>query len=80
MPLCDVLTAIRHGVTVAEAGDLLLPNAQFDLTTVVKHNNVRHVSWNATSPNGSSIIAGQDTIGVRQGLIQYHSSLYRINP
>jgi error-prone DNA polymerase len=28
MPLHDVLTAIRHGTTVAEAGHLLLPNAQ----------------------------------------------------
>jgi len=27
-PLCDVLTAIRHGCTVAEAGELLLPNAE----------------------------------------------------
>jgi len=27
-PLCDVLTAIRHGCTVAEAGEYLFPNAQ----------------------------------------------------
>ena len=26
--LCDVLTAIRHGCTVAEAGEHLFPNAQ----------------------------------------------------
>lgn len=26
--LCDVVTAIRHGTTVAEAGELLFPNAQ----------------------------------------------------
>lgn len=66
-------------VHYAELLGPLLPNAHFDLTTVVKHNNVRHVSWNAMSPSGSSVIAGQDTIGIRQGLIQYHSSLYRVN-
>jgi len=34
MPLFDVLTAIRHGTTVAEAGDLLLPNAQRHLRSI----------------------------------------------
>ena len=35
LPLHDVLTATRHKTTVAEAGDLLLPNAQRHLQSVV---------------------------------------------
>jgi DNA polymerase III alpha subunit len=34
MPLHDVLTAIKHHTTVAEAGSLLQPNAQRHLRTV----------------------------------------------
>ncbi len=34
MPLHDVLTAIRHGTTIAAAGDLLQPNAQRHLHTL----------------------------------------------
>ena len=56
----------------------LLPNAQFDLTTVVNEGATRHVSWNAASPDGGRVTAGQDTLGLRRGLIQYHGSLYRI--
>ncbi len=33
LPLHDVLTAIRHGMTVAEAGDRLQPNAERHLHT-----------------------------------------------
>jgi hypothetical protein len=64
----------------AELLGQLLPNARFELTTVVSEGSVRHVSWNAISPNGFRVTAGQDTIGLRQGLIQYHSSLYKIEP
>ena len=34
LPLHDVLTATRHKTTVAEAGDLLIPNAQRHLQTI----------------------------------------------
>ena len=34
LPLHDVLTATKHKTTVAEAGDLLLPNAQRHLQTI----------------------------------------------
>ena len=34
LPLHDVLTAIRHGTTVGQAADLLLPNARRHLQTV----------------------------------------------
>jgi hypothetical protein len=58
-------------------GDML-PDATYDLTAVVSEGSSRHVSWNATSPRLFSVTAGQDTLGLRQGLIQYHSSLYQI--
>lgn len=66
-------------VHYAELFQQLLPDARFDLTTVVARDNIRHVSWNASSPSGRRVTAGQDTIGLRQGLIQYHSNLFRIS-
>ena len=56
----------------------LLPDAQYTLTTLASEGATRHVTWNASASVGS-IISGQDTIGVRQGKIQYHSSLYVIS-
>jgi hypothetical protein len=62
----------------AELINQLLPGARFDLTTMVAESSVRHVTWNASSPNRNQVVGGQDTIGIRQGLIQYHSSMYRV--
>jgi hypothetical protein len=36
------------------------------------------VKWDARSNDGKSVNDGYDTIAVRDGLIQYHSSIYRI--
>ncbi len=56
-----------------------LPQARFVLETRVIDGNIRHIKWDAVgAANGKSVNDGQDTIGLRQGLIQYHSSVYRI--
>ncbi len=39
LPLHDVLTATKHRTTVAQAGDLLLPNAQRHLQTIHQRQN-----------------------------------------
>ncbi len=39
LPLHDVLTATKHKTTVAQAGDLLLPNAQRHLQTIRQRQN-----------------------------------------
>lgn len=56
-----------------------LPGGEFVIETRVKQDNIRHLKWDARgSTSGRSIDDGQDTIGSRQGLIQYHSSIYKI--
>ncbi len=56
-----------------------LPSATFSIETRVSEGNIRHVRWEAHSAtNGKSVRDGQDTLGLRQGLIQYHSSVYHI--
>lgn len=56
-----------------------LPQARFVLETRVIDGNIRHIKWDAIgATNGKSVNDGLDTIGLRQGLIQYHSSVYRI--
>ncbi len=70
-------TALRNYYT-----DLLtnlLPGASFIIETRVSAGTIRNIRWDATgATNGKSVNDGQDTIGLRGGLIQYHSSLYRI--
>lgn len=62
--------------------DLLLnqlPGAAFTLETRADAGYIRHIKWDATSAtNGHSVNDGQDTIALRQGLIQYHSSIYKV--
>lgn len=56
-----------------------LPGATFTIETRVNAGNIRHVRWDATgATNGNRVEDGQDTIGLRGGLIQYHSSIYQI--
>lgn len=56
-----------------------LPHAAFVIETRVTQDNIRHVKWDARgSTSGLSVDDGQDTIGSRQGRIQYHSSIYRL--
>jgi ketosteroid isomerase-like protein len=55
-----------------------LPGARFQVETRVSEGYIRHVRWDATASNGKSVSDGYDTIALRDGLIQYHSSIYRI--
>lgn len=56
-----------------------LPGATFVLETRVTEGSIRHIKWDArNASNGKSVDNAQDTIGLRQGKIQYHSTVYRI--
>jgi ketosteroid isomerase-like protein len=55
-----------------------LPDARFQVETRVSESYIRHVKWDARASNGKSVSDGYDTIALRDGLIQYHSSIYRI--
>jgi ketosteroid isomerase-like protein len=55
-----------------------LPGARFRVETRVSESYIRHVKWDATATNGKSVSDGYDTIALRDGLIQYHSSIYRV--
>jgi hypothetical protein len=56
-----------------------LPHSDIKVESRVVQDNIRHFKWDAIgAANGMSVDDGQDTIGTRQGLIQYHSSVYRI--
>lgn len=58
---------------------LELPGAEFVLETRHNAGHIRHVRWDArATTNGKQVNNGQDTIQVRKGKIQYHSSIYRI--
>jgi ketosteroid isomerase-like protein len=70
-------TAIRQYYTNLLQSQL--SGAQFTVETRVFEGNIRHIQWDAVgASNGRSVRDGQDTLGSRQGLIQYHSSVYRI--
>jgi uncharacterized protein (TIGR02246 family) len=56
-----------------------LPEAAFVLQELRTDGNVRFLHWTATSAAGR-VDEGLETIGVRAGRIQYHSSAYRIIP
>jgi len=68
--------AIRQYYTRLFNSDL--PGARFQVETRVSEGYVRYVRWDATATNGKSVSDGYDTIALRDGLIQYHSSIYRI--
>jgi hypothetical protein len=56
-----------------------LSGAAFMVETRINEGHIRHIRWDALSAsNGMSVRDGQDTIALRQGLIQYHSSIYQI--
>lgn len=54
-----------------------LPEAQFTLDELRAEDNVRFLHWSAASVSGR-IQNGLDTIGVKAGKIQYHSSSYQL--
>jgi hypothetical protein len=56
------------------------PQGRFEVENRQSQNNIEHVSWHgATSAPTRTISGGQDTIGVRDGRIQYHTSLYQVS-
>jgi hypothetical protein len=55
----------------------LLPNATFEITGKSGTGNSRHYTWIATSDNGI-VDDGNDTIGLREGKIQYHYTYFTI--
>jgi ketosteroid isomerase-like protein len=56
-----------------------LPGAVFGIEQLVNEGYIRHVRWDASGTvNGRKVEGSQDTLGLRQGLIQYHSSIYKV--
>jgi len=54
-----------------------LPDAEFHQDQLRQENNLRFLHWSATSTAGQ-IRNGVDSIGIRAGKIQYHSSSYDV--
>jgi hypothetical protein len=55
----------------------LLPEADFEMTGKSGSANSRHFTWTAKGPQGS-VRDGNDTLGLREGRIQYHYSQFSI--
>lgn len=56
-----------------------LPAATFRAEIAASEGPYRHVRWDAFgAANGRTVTDGQDTLGLREGLIQFHTSIYRI--
>ena len=56
-----------------------LPGAHFVVQDVSGEGSSRRVTWTATSPAGA-ILDGDDTFGLRDGLIQYHYTYFTLKP
>lgn len=57
----------------------LLPGATFTVQDVSGEGSSRRVTWTATSPAGV-VQDGDDTLGLRDGLIQYHYTYFTLQP
>ena len=55
-----------------------LPNATFTLRTQSGQDPTRIFTWSAVSPKGQ-VLDGNDTLGLRDGLIQYHYTRFNIS-
>lgn len=55
----------------------LLPQGQFQLTGKSGYGSSRHFTWTATSDKGQ-VVDGKDTLGLRDGLIQYHYTYFTV--
>ena len=55
----------------------LLPGGQFEMTGKSGVGHSRHFTWKATSGAGA-VIDGNDTLGIRDGLIQYHYTFFTV--
>jgi hypothetical protein len=56
-----------------------LPGAQFNLLDSTGSGSYRRFRWTASGPGGR-IVDGDDTLGLRDGLIQYHYTFFNITP
>lgn len=57
-----------------------LPGAAFKVEKRVNEGYLRQIKWDAIgSQNGRTVSGSEDTLGLRQGLIQYHSSIYKVS-
>ena len=55
----------------------LLPQAEFSLTGKIESATSRHFTWTAQSAAGR-VVDGNDTIGLREGKIQFHYTYFNI--
>ncbi len=55
----------------------ILPNANFTLTGKSGTGDSRHFTWTASSDRGS-VLDGNDTLGLRDGSIQYHYTYFTV--
>jgi hypothetical protein len=56
-----------------------LPGAQFAVVDVSGDGNSRRFRWTAAGPTGR-VTDGDDTLGLREGLIQYHYTSFHLLP
>lgn len=54
-----------------------LAGARFTLVEAAGHGNSRRFKWSATGPRGA-VRDGDDTLGLREGLIQYHYTSFTV--
>jgi ketosteroid isomerase-like protein len=57
----------------------LLPSGKFTVTGRSGDGDSRHFTWTATSSAGQ-VLDGNDTLGLRANLIQYHYTYFTISP
>lgn len=57
----------------------VLPGAHFKMTNFSGTGNSRHFQWTAAGPT-ATIADGEDTLGLRNDLIQYHYTSFTITP
>lgn len=58
---------------------LHLPGGEFNVTGKYGKESTRHFTWNAVSQNGS-VIDGNDTLGLKDGRIQFHFTYFTVHP
>jgi hypothetical protein len=62
----------------AELFSSRLPGGLFQITGYSGTGNSRHIAWTATS-SGGAVRDGNDTIGIRDGKIQYHYTYFTVS-
>jgi hypothetical protein len=54
-----------------------LPEAKFEITGKAGSGSTRHYTWTAQSSRGQ-VVDGNDTLGLREGKIQFHFSYFTV--